>query len=148
MRVRTPILACITAITLTSHANALSCSQDGFDLASMIKATKKSDQNFVYVVGKFSGNAFQKTRLRQKSYSMKLRFSGHHVGTENIKPLQTKITANIDCLSPWCGNPPENGKQVIAILERDNNGNLSFNSGPCSPNIFAGDVNTLQKLLN
>jgi len=125
----------------TGNALALSCARDGFDLAKTYNNHAKSEDTYMFIVGKFSGaipKRDKNSNQDQPTITTNLNFTGSSIGKSGLKPLNKTITLVNSCLGPWCGNVPKPHQKLIAAVNVEQNGRLVLNAGPCSPNQFLG----------
>ena len=136
-------LICLMALSLPGNALALSCMQP--NMARSFNDKAADTQVWMLVEGKFVAELALSDLLRlppprpgepvpqqeSRTVTASAQFTGRQLGGTHSTPLETQVSLEVSCLTPWCGSFPPVGTSVLAFLAVGDGGNLTLRSGLC-----------------
>ncbi|MEM7488821.1 MAG: hypothetical protein AAF390_06815 [Pseudomonadota bacterium] len=114
-------IAAILSLAMTGQAAALSCVAP--TVASSFSAADAADSAYALAVGEVTlldGEAIPEQTgdpNDKQGYAVEAQFAGHMASLEGFdQPATFPVRVQVDCVSAWCGAPPEG--EVLVFLER------------------------------
>ncbi len=125
------------SLCLPLQAHALSCMR--WDAIDVYNRAAEAEERYVIVRGRFLRDGpdrliedTQEVEGMPVPYTYDALFFGEIGSRVGFRtPVELEVEINVTCAASWCGFPPDDGHDMLAFLQVDNNRNYSLISGPC-----------------
>ncbi len=137
---------------IAGQASALRCITP--TVAETFERTQASPFSYVIVLGSFDISetvaAGDIASTHGKPYDLNVQFSGQAFGAHGFAPIgNLSVRVFVQCISVWCGYPPNSDGLALAFLRMDDAG-YALDTGPCGGDVFAQvsaqDIATIERL--